>query len=83
MTSAYIKADDTVSAKRATALTPSDGASFSATRALYVGTGGTVVVSMVEGGDATFVNVPDGSILPVQVTKLATGTTATEILALY
>jgi hypothetical protein len=84
MTSAYIKADDTVSARRAVAVTPSDATSFEPTRGLYIGAAGNVAVSMVDGGNATFVGVAAGSVLPVQVTKvLATGTTATSVLALY
>ena len=54
---------------------------------LYVGTGGSVKVLMSgkrEVTDAiTFVNVPDGSFLPVTVDfVLATGTTASDIISL-
>jgi hypothetical protein len=84
MAGAYRSADATVSARRAVAVTPNDSTLIPATRALYVGTGGTLVVTMAEDGvDATFTNVAAG-IFPVQVTKvLSTGTTASDIVALY
>jgi hypothetical protein len=54
---------------------------------LYVGdvSGGTdVKVTMESGNEATFKGVTAGSFLPVLVTRVhATGTTATQILALY
>jgi hypothetical protein len=66
----------------ATAVTPSDSTILTP-GVLYIGVGGTVVVQPVEGEVATFVNVPDGYTLYVQVTKvLSTGTTATNILIL-
>lgn len=84
MTSAYIKADDTVSARRVVTATPNDATVLKTTRALYIGGAGNVAVSMVDGGDAVFVGLAAGSLLPVQVVKvLATGTTATDILAIY
>lgn len=50
---------------------------------LYVGTGGTVVVTTKNGTALTFVNVADGTFLPVIVTQvLSTGTTASDILIL-
>jgi hypothetical protein len=51
-------------------------------RGIYVGVAGTVVAVM--GGTAyTFVGVPAGGILPVQATRInATGTTATNLVAL-
>ena len=52
------------------------------TRGLYVGGGGTLVVTML-GADSTFVNVPTGTILPIQVQKVKAATIATNILALY
>ena len=51
--------------------------------ALYVETGGTVVLDSVNGGGARWVVVPDGMILPVGVRRVrATGTTATGVHAL-
>ena len=52
------------------------------TRALYVGTGGTVVATMAVGGEVTFSGVLDGSILPLRVTAIGTATTATGIVGL-
>lgn len=51
---------------------------------LYVGTGGDLVVTTVGGDKITFVNIQDGSFLPIQVVKVwATGTTADDIIALW
>lgn len=64
-------------------LTTTD-ASYAATpRSLYVGVSGDVKVDMVGGGTVTFKAAPAG-VLPAQVTKVyKTGTTATDLLALY
>jgi hypothetical protein len=56
------------------------------TRGLYIGTIGNVNVT--DGGatpsTVTFIAVPAGTILPIQVTRVnSTGTTATNIIALY
>ena len=51
---------------------------------LYVGTGGDLRVLTSSGADLTFVGIPDGSFLPVQVKRVyATDTTATNIIALW
>jgi hypothetical protein len=51
---------------------------------LYVGTGGDLVVTTASGDKTTFVNIQDGSFLPIQVVKVwATGTTADDIIALW
>lgn len=68
------------------AVTPSDTTVFSpATRALYVGGAGNVAVvgeQDSESGAVTFVGVPAGTWLGVSVQQvLATGTTATDIVA--
>lgn len=52
------------------------------TRALYVGTGGTVVATMADGAVVTFANVQDGSVLPIRVQTVGTATTATGIVGL-
>lgn len=65
------------------AVTPSDTVSFSECRALYVGTGGDLSV-VCAGVTVVFANAQTGTILPVEVTRVnATGTTATNIIALY
>jgi hypothetical protein len=72
-------------ATRVAAVTPHDSNALTdIPKALYVGTGGTLIVQGVGGGaDATFVKVPDGSIVPVRAKYVrATGTTATDIVAL-
>lgn len=82
-TNVYENVNSTVSAFKAIAVTPSDSTEIRNTRALYIGTGGDVVVTMATGGDATFKNVPEGTILPVQVIKVKSATTASDIVALY
>lgn len=53
-------------------------------RALYVGQGGTVVVTMAGGQTIGFESVPGGTVLPVRARRvLASGTTATSIVALW
>ena len=65
------------------AVTPSDSVVIPMTRALYVGVGGNIRVTDIND-NVTYANVPSGSILPVQVSKVfATGTTASSIVALY
>jgi hypothetical protein len=49
---------------------------------LYVGTGGSVTVTMESGNSVTFQNVPDGHFLPILVTHF-TGGTATNVLAIF
>lgn len=84
MSGSYRTADATVAAHSAFAVTASDTTVLPTTRGLYIGGAGNVAVTMAEdGNNVTFVGVLAGSILPVQVTKvLATGTTATSIVAL-
>ena len=51
---------------------------------LYVGTGGDLRVLTSSGADLTFVGIPDGSFLPVQVKRVfSTGTDADNIIALW
>lgn len=73
-------------ASNAVAVTPSDSTDLTyTTRALYVGGAGTVVVNMNDTGSSiSFVAVAAGSVLPIRVDRVrATGTTATNIVALY
>ena len=84
MSGVYRSANATVSAHDAKAVTPSDSTVLPCTRALWVGTGGTVNVVTGDGTTVAFTNVASGMILPIQVTQvLATSTTASAILALY
>jgi hypothetical protein len=54
-------------------------------KALFVGTGGHVVLRGAGGGaDAAFRNIADGTVLPVRAQFVrATGTSAADIVALY
>ena len=53
-------------------------------KSLYIGGAGNIKVTLIDGSTVTFSGVPVGTILPVVVTRVfATGTTATNILALY
>lgn len=62
----------------ATVDTPNNGC------VLYVGVAGDVKVTTAGGDDITFTGVLAGSFIPVQVLKVfATGTTATNIVALW
>lgn len=66
-------------------ITPSDGTDLAfRCRALYVGTAGNVSVLAADGSTAVvFKNVPSGSVLMIRTTRVrATGTTATDIVAL-
>jgi len=54
-------------------------------KALYVGVGGDIVMrGKADGGDQTWKSVPIGAILPFRARYIrATGTTATNILAIF
>lgn len=71
-------------AAHAFAVAPNDGADLSeTTRALYVGTAGSITAVMASGSSVTFGSIASGTVLPVRVTRvLATGTTASAILGL-
>lgn len=79
---------DSVSAPstRAVAIVPSDVSALAdIPKALFVGTGGNLTVRGSGGGaDVVFKNLADASILPLRAQFVrATGTTATDIVALY
>lgn len=79
-------ADSLISpAQTAFAITPSDQSELpEATRAIYVGGGGDILVQMIDGGDEVlFRNIIPGSLLPIRLKAVkATGTTATQIVGL-
>ncbi|EPE99920.1 hypothetical protein RGCCGE502_01496 [Rhizobium grahamii CCGE 502] len=53
------------------------------TRAVYVGIGGDLAVTLASGQVLTFASVSDGSLLPLRVSRVhATGTTAEGVLGL-
>ena len=65
------------------AVTPSDSTVLPFCRALYIGGGGNLTVRDIND-TVLYSNVQAGSILPIQVDQVrATGTTATNIVALY
>jgi hypothetical protein len=65
-------------------ITKNDTTTFSA-GCLYVGTGGIVKVDMADGGTAvTFAGVPDGTFMPIYVTRVyAATTTASDFVICY
>lgn len=70
--------------KFAAAVTPSDVTNLSApTRALYVGSAGGNISVQMNGATIIFTAVPIG-VLPIQCSRVnATGTTSTNIVALW
>ena len=78
-------------AGRAAAVTPSNTVNIPAITGgsnngcvLYVGGAGNLKVLTVGGDEVTFTAIPVGTFVPVQVLKVfATGTTATNIVALW
>lgn len=81
---AYHNADATRPAAKAVVVTPSDSTLLAVTRGLFVGTGGEVLVDMAEQGtDILFLNVPNGTFMPIQVIRVKAGSTASDIIALY
>ena len=75
----------------AASVTPSDTANVPSVSGgtnngcvLYVGSAGNLRVQTVGGDDVTFNNINTGAFIPVQIVKVyATGTTASNILALW
>lgn len=74
------------SAQKAVTITPNDTTSLTggATKGLYLGASGNVAVTMADGSNVTFTALASGVVHPISVTKVkATGTTATNIIAVY
>lgn len=72
-------------ARAALVITPSDSSDLeNATRAVYVGQGGDLVVKLVgDEQEVMFANVPSGTLLPVRLKSVqATGTTASQVIGL-
>lgn len=70
---------------RATPVVPSDTVDLpNIGKALYVGTGGTIVMIGAGGSTPrTWLNVPDGAMIPFRASRIfATGTTATDMLVI-
>ena len=73
----------TKTSSHAEAITPHDSTNFDKCRAIYIGVSGDVV-AIVDGSAVTFKNAVQGSVLPVEATRVnSTNTTATNLIALY
>ncbi len=69
--------------RRAEVVIPSDTEDLRTESALYVGSGGDLVVDMADGQeDILFKNVQPGSFLPIVVIRVKTASTAADILAI-
>lgn len=66
-------------------VTPSDVTNLTKlSRGLYLGTSGDVAVILQDGSEVTFTNLTSGVMHPIAVGRVkSTGTTATNILALF
>lgn len=75
----------TAPARTAFAITPDDATDLTTVpRELYVGTGGNLKITLVDGGTVVFANVPDGARLPYRAKRVfATLTTAADIVGVY
>jgi len=68
----------------ALAITPADADIATRTRAVYVGGAGDLVVKMAGNEQiVTFLGVAAGSMLPIRVTQIRLGTTATSVVAVW
>ena len=75
-------------AVNAAAVTPNDSTDLTTSaRALYIGIGGDLKVTTIDGDTVEFRSLPSGSILPVSIKRVyatgQTGTIASAIVALY
>lgn len=73
-----------VCARDCVAVTPSDTAIFAPPlNGIYVGTGGTLQIKTPAGNTVEFLNVPNGTLVPVQAAVVFnTNTSATNIVGL-
>jgi hypothetical protein len=68
----------------AVAVTPNDAVNLATPSVIYVGSGGNVKVTTASGDVVTFTGVLGGTVIPVQVLRVWSGsTTATNMLAIY
>lgn len=72
-------------AMEAAAVTPSDSTDLpnGPCRALYIGGAGSVVIDTYNNTNITFAGLTAGTILPLNVRRVRTASTATSIVALY
>lgn len=75
----------TAPAAAGASVTPSDAADLAATsRALWIGTGGDLALTLSGGDEVSLAGVPGGTLLPVRARRVrAAGTTAAGIVALW
>jgi len=66
-------------------VTPNDSTDLTyVSRAVYVGTGGNMKVTMQDSGTVLFTGVPTGTTLPIRVSRIwSTSTTASTIINLF
>jgi hypothetical protein len=65
-------------------ITPNDTTDIATTKGVYVGGSGNLTAIMSNGDTVTFIGMSAGMIHPLEVTRiLATGTTATNLVAVY
>ena len=83
MSGAFRKADATVSAHGAVAITPSDATIFPVCRGIYVGVAGNIALRTADQQTVTLVAVANGILAFQADMVLSTGTTATDMFALY
>lgn len=83
----YLTANDIAPFVGAVAVTPNDGADIPApgvTRGIYIGGAGNLKADMADGSTVTFVGLLVGWTYEFRCKRIyATGTTATNIIALY
>lgn len=70
---------------RAAAVTPSNVTVFAIPRAIFVGSAGTVIVTpaSAETPDPVTFTMPTGSVVPVMVTQVLTGGTASQLVSVW
>ena len=65
------------------AVTPDDDTDLVGVRAVYVGTGGSLVVDDTFGNsNVTFANVPDGTLLPICAKRIKEASTAADLVVI-
>lgn len=64
-------------------VTKSDSTVLTGVRAIYIGTGGDLVVDGAVATNITFKAVPSGTLLPIAVVKVRAATAASDIVAIY
>jgi hypothetical protein len=80
----FLPSDGDDSSGRWEPVTPDDDKDLGLPRAVWVGSGGDLVAIAIGGSDPrTFLNVSDGTLLPIRPQRIMAATTASNILVLY